>query len=61
MFRYLAIKVGCDLKLDIRFGMKRRDNPREPVVWSAVGVSMRSDISSLLWDSGVVLDCCLDI
>ena len=41
--------------------MKRRDKPREPVVWSAVGVSLRSDIPSLLWASGVVLDCCLDM
>ena len=61
MFRYLAVKVGCDVKPDILFGMKRRDKPRGPVVWSVVGVSMRSDISSLPRDSGVVLDCCLDI
>ena len=48
MFRYLAVKVGCDVKPDILFGMKRRDKPRGPVVWSAVGVSMRSDVSSPL-------------
>jgi hypothetical protein len=49
------------VKAESSFSMRRWDRPKEPVVWSAVGMSLRSDISSLLWDSGVVLDYCPDI
>ena len=49
------------VKAESSFGMRRRDKPRESVVWSAVGMSLRSDISSLLWARGVVFDYCPDI
>ena len=49
------------VKAESSFKMRRRDRPREPVVWSAVEMPLRSDISSLLRASGVVSDYCPDI
>ena len=45
-FRYPVIKVlvGCNLKLYILCGIRRQDKPREPVVWRAIGTSLRSDM-----------------